>query len=258
MNLFKGEQQKNVDFALLQAIRTTGIDPDQGMMLIYDIACQYSIRLQERIGKKLPPGLEIDHAIGLFHVHAHKEACFFQYSTSFIPGAGITAGEILESLWSSLNSISPTVRTATLAHRAEILDDHASDSNHKKLLGMTKYLCHRYLDSAEHLTNMIQNYAEQSEAAGPLAVQSWTTQIAQAERHRLTNLKLMDIYGSKRVCDHAYSQSSASESSACQPEIHAWLMFAITVEEKQYSIYLCYPPFTDHLPLTTLDSPSDR
>ena len=37
MDLFKGEQQKNVDFALLQAIKTTGVDPEQGLMVIYDI-----------------------------------------------------------------------------------------------------------------------------------------------------------------------------------------------------------------------------
>ena len=44
------------------------------------------------------------------------------------------AGEILESLWSRLNLIATATRTATLAHRAEVIDDHASDSNHKKAL----------------------------------------------------------------------------------------------------------------------------
>jgi hypothetical protein len=66
----------------------------------------------------------------------HKDECFFRFASSFIPGAGIVAGEILESLWSSLNRITPSTRTATLAHRAEVIDDHASDSNHKKALGM--------------------------------------------------------------------------------------------------------------------------
>src|ERR1700730_5723928 len=41
VNLFRGEQQKNVDFAFLQALKTTGVDHQQGVMLIYDIACQY-------------------------------------------------------------------------------------------------------------------------------------------------------------------------------------------------------------------------
>ena len=137
-DLFRGEQQKNVDWILLQALNHTNMDPRQGAMLIYDIACQYSVHLHERIGHLLPPDLVLDHAIGLFHVHGHKEECFFRYATSFIPGTGVTVGEILEMLWSSLNHITPTVRTATLAHRAEVIDDHATDSNHRKMIHMGK------------------------------------------------------------------------------------------------------------------------
>ena len=77
VDLFKGEQQKNVDFALLQSIDTTGVDPDQGLMLIYNIVCQYIIHLLNRISHKLLIGIQIDHTIVLFHVHAHKEQCFF-------------------------------------------------------------------------------------------------------------------------------------------------------------------------------------
>ena len=40
------------------------------------------------------------------------------------------------ALWAKLNPIMTATRTATLAHRAEVLDDHASDSNHKKGLGI--------------------------------------------------------------------------------------------------------------------------
>ena len=135
-DLFRGEQQKNIDWVLLQALKHANMDVTQGAMLIYDIACQYTIHLVQRIGNLLPQGLDLDRAIGLFHVHGHKEQCFFRYATTFIPGAAVTVGEILEMLWSSLNTISPTMRTATLAHRAETLDDHATDSNHKKQLGI--------------------------------------------------------------------------------------------------------------------------
>ena len=134
VDLFRGEQQKNVDWAFLESLRTTKVHTKQGAMLIYDIACQYTIYLRERIGHLLPTGLDIDTAIGLFHVHGHKEECFFRFAPTFIPGTGIVAGEILESLWSGLNVITSATQTATLAHRAEIIDDHAVDSNHKKTL----------------------------------------------------------------------------------------------------------------------------
>jgi hypothetical protein len=138
VDLTRGEQQKNVDWAFLEALLTTMVHTDQGVSLIYDIICQYFIHLRDRIGHLLPDGLEIDRAIGLFHVHDHKEECFHRFASSFIPGSGVVAGEILESLWATLNTITPSTRTATLAHRAEIIDDHASDSNHKKMLAMSE------------------------------------------------------------------------------------------------------------------------
>ena len=127
--------------AFLESLCTTNVQPEQGVMLIYDIACQYCIHLRDRIGHLLPLGLDIDQAIGLFHVHAHKEKCFFRFASSFIPGAGIVAGEILESLWAGLNTITPATRTATLAHRSEMIDDHAADSNHKKTMSIGRHAC---------------------------------------------------------------------------------------------------------------------
>jgi hypothetical protein len=140
VNLYRGEQQKNVDWALLEALKTTSVREEQRVKLFYDIICQYSIHLADRIGDRLPPGLEIDHAIGMFHVHGHKEECFFRYAPSFIPHTGMVAGEILESLWANMNTITPSTRTATLAHRAEMIDDHASDSNFKKSMSMGAFI----------------------------------------------------------------------------------------------------------------------
>ena len=51
VDLFQGEQQKNLDFAVLKALEILKIDPEQGLLLIYDIICQYSVHLKERIGQ---------------------------------------------------------------------------------------------------------------------------------------------------------------------------------------------------------------
>jgi hypothetical protein len=183
VDLYRGEQQKNMDWALLEAIRTTRVHPEQGVFFLYDLACSYWIHLQARIGHLLPMDLEIDRAIGLFHVHDHKDECFFRFASSFIPGAGIVAGEILESLWSSLNRISPSTRTATLAHRAEVIDDHASDSNHKKALGMgnsiivehrlcaylgtAAVLCKRFVEASEMVQVTIHYYDQMTSIVAP-------------------------------------------------------------------------------------------
>ena len=72
----------------------------------------------------------------MFHIHGHQDACFFRFATIFIKGTGIIDGEILETLWSTLNSISPSMQTASLAHRLEVLNDHMNDSNWKKIVSI--------------------------------------------------------------------------------------------------------------------------
>ncbi|KAF9490840.1 hypothetical protein BDN71DRAFT_1434395 [Pleurotus eryngii] len=87
-NLYRGEQQKNVDWVLLQSLKYSNMDPEQGLLFFYDIACQYSVHFQRRIGHWLPIALDTDFAIG----------------------------EILESLWANLNAVTLVMRMATLAH----------------------------------------------------------------------------------------------------------------------------------------------
>src|ERR1700674_5362687 len=69
VDLFKGEQQKNVDWAFLKALDVGNLDFYQRILLIYDIVCQYFVHFRDRIGHLLPPGLEVDRGIGSFHVH---------------------------------------------------------------------------------------------------------------------------------------------------------------------------------------------
>ena len=231
VDLFKGEQQKNVDFAFLKALTCTNVSPEQGCLLIYDIACQYFVHFQDRIGTQLPFGLLVEAAIGLFHVHAHKDECFFRYTPSFIPGAGVVAGEILESLWSSLNSISPTARTATLAHRAEMLDDHATDSNHKKMLGIVSSLCKGHRTAIDMLESAKVYYENLTIQAGGTAVAKWKADIEAAERSRSTDLASMDIYAAK-----LYQQQLAIRPMSVAPAgspLERWMTLALTVEEKQ-------------------------
>jgi hypothetical protein len=245
VDLFRGEQQKNIDFAFLQALKITRVDPQQGVMLIYDIVCQYIIYLRERIGAHLPPGLTIDQAIGLLHVHGHKDECFFRYAPSFIPGSGIVAGEILESLWAVLNSISPTVRTATLPHRAEMLDDHATDSNHKKMLSMTVTLCSKSREALENSTELGQYHAELTAAFGQRATNQWEDEVVAAETQRLIDIRVMDMYathisetavgtGSSDTATGAGSAlPSASATALVQSAVEEWIDFTILFEEMQ-------------------------
>jgi Kyakuja-Dileera-Zisupton transposase len=231
-NLFRGEQQKNVDWALVKACQTTTVDSRQGLLLIYDIACQYIIHLKERIGHLLPADLDVDSAIGLFHVHGHKDICFFRYATTFIPGAAVVAGEILESLWAVLNAVTPAMRTATLAHRAEIMDDHMTDSNHKKALGLTTWLCQRYTQAAAMSRSALLYYDKLTKGIDSETVKEWEAVISLAESERKQDRSVMDILGAAKP---------QSEEATALPEmdraadglVSEWLQLAIQLQEKQ-------------------------
>lgn len=132
----------NIDFSLSEAAKTTHTDGVPWICKIYDVACQYcqnfELRFQKCTHLTRPPS-QLIHAIGLFHVHGHQEDCLYQYATTFIPGLAVVDGEILETLWSPLNSMFKSMRTASLAQRAEVFDDHKGDSNWKKMIGISKF-----------------------------------------------------------------------------------------------------------------------
>ena len=253
VDLLKGEQQKNVDFALIRCLDIIGVTVEQGIMLIYDIVCQYIVHLIHRIGNKLPAGLTIERAIDHLHVHGHKDDCFYRFITTFIPGAAICAGQILESLWSSLNTISPTARTATLPHRAEILDDHCCDSNYKKMLGMTETLCSRYVTARNTVQSSDIYFCNLREAVQPAMLYMWEAEVREAENQHPDNLENMEVYAARVNYDITLDSDQASarprpgvaragvdaSASSTQSPLPVamprdlWMEYALMVEETQ-------------------------
>jgi len=142
VNFQKSERQMNMDWSLCEAIATTNIGRLKELLHIYDVNCSYCKHLEERIQRNpylsIPDHLDLQHAIGLFHVHGHKDDCLYRWATSYVPGAGMIDGEVMETLWAVLNTVSRSTRTASLVHRTEILDDHMNDSNFKKMCNIGK------------------------------------------------------------------------------------------------------------------------
>ncbi|KAJ7847905.1 hypothetical protein B0H14DRAFT_2280389, partial [Mycena olivaceomarginata] len=112
----------------------------RSILLIYDISCQWVIHWIARFvaGKHLlyREDLELTAAVGKFHLGAHILECFWEFSLNFMEGAGQVDGEILETLWASLDKyLLLVMRSMSRAHRQEVLDDYMNDSNWKKLIG---------------------------------------------------------------------------------------------------------------------------
>jgi len=135
-------RQINIDYAICQALGAENMKGIRRVLLVYDVMCQWIKNFVKRVDHSpylsLPDDLFILKGIGDFHVRGHVPACFPRYALTFVEGAGVIDGEIVETLWSVLNETSRSSRGATLAHRNEILDDHMNHSNWKKLLGIGK------------------------------------------------------------------------------------------------------------------------
>ena len=140
VNFQKGEKHINVDYSVCEGIKHSNTRDVPGVILAYDINCQYAINLKKRIAESsfldLPVDLPLLPAIGLFHVHGHQEQCYARYAPTFVRGIGKGDGEILETNWGILNGISPMTRNMSLAHRTEVMDAHFADHNWKKMVNM--------------------------------------------------------------------------------------------------------------------------
>ncbi|KAF9471119.1 hypothetical protein BDN70DRAFT_820446, partial [Pholiota conissans] len=248
VNLFRGEQQKNVDFAFLSALRTTHTEGIERVLLLYDIACQYSVHFLDRIGPMLPEGMTVDHGIGMFHVHGHQEECFYRFAPSFIPGAGNVAGEILESLWSELNQISSSTRSMTLAARAETLEDHTSDSNFKKTIGMATALCATYAKAQKNKKKALEYYDKLVSSVEPALVVEWDDQIEHAELQRTQKPSVMDVLKAKSRKSNDVGPTLPDLAS--KDDIQQWFEVALQLEEKQanvrYRVRVLRDQPTDH------------
>ena len=208
----------NMDWSLCEALATTNIGSIRHVLHIYDINCEYWKKLSERIqcNDMLSIGdhITLVHAIGLFHIHGHKNDCLYRWATNYVPGAGVVDGEVLETLWSVLNTVSAATRTASLAHRTEILDDHMNDSNWKKMLHIGKiiHVCRqstvdvtftvqaiikRYTRALENLAEARSAFECLNETAPPEHADVWNATILEAESARNINPSAMDVMQSK-------------------------------------------------------------
>jgi hypothetical protein len=177
--------------------------------------CQYYKQMGKRFadGERYislpPPPMEIEKAIGMFHVHGHQDSCFFRFATSFMKGAGMVDGEILETLWSTLNSISPSMRTASLAHRSEVLDDHMNDNNWKKMVSISEWILlflsflfftpiartiiNKYNRAIKNVEESRHYFEDLSTVPTPEQIIQWDTEISEAEALRTHRPEEMDI-----------------------------------------------------------------
>ncbi|THU80788.1 hypothetical protein K435DRAFT_694964 [Dendrothele bispora CBS 962.96] len=150
-----GERYANSDFIVASILRHIS------MLLIiifsYDIACQWSKNLPNRL-KKLPPMVRLNlllrvvkFVIPKLHILGHLISCQAKFSLSFTLGAGQTDAESIERLWSGLGTVSTSIKEMGPGSHQDTLEDHIGYWNWNKVINMGDLLKRR-------LTNAVAEY----------------------------------------------------------------------------------------------------
>ena len=117
-----------------------------------------------------------------------------------------------------------------------MLDDHASDSNHKKTLGIVSSLCRSHstaVDMLDHAKTYYQNLTDQ---VGTTAMEKWTFDIEAAECCWKYDISVMSIYAAKLDNDDQDVWHLASGMP--NTPLSIWMELLLAVEEKQLVKYL--------------------
>ena len=84
---------------------------------------------------QIPDKTQVDVAIPGWHINAHGAKCRNNFNLSYMPGAGRTTGEDIETTWAGTNSLAPSVREMGPAARHDTLNDHWNGWNFHKIVG---------------------------------------------------------------------------------------------------------------------------
>lgn len=106
----------------------------------YDSACSYCINIHNRFLLYLPDYAfaipRIRFGIPAVHVMNHIEDCLYCFGMAYMRSVGHFHGETAEHYWAELNQLGKCTRQMNNGHRQDIIIDHHSDWNWKKLTGM--------------------------------------------------------------------------------------------------------------------------
>jgi hypothetical protein len=132
-----------MDFILFQSLIGS---KNELLVFLYDIACQWSRKLSERLDR-LPNSMQLSDrqrcslhfAFPKFHISAHGLNCQSNFSFNYQPFMARTDGEDPERWWAHINPVSMSTKEMGPGARFDTLDDHASAWNWRKITGFGVY-----------------------------------------------------------------------------------------------------------------------
>ncbi|KAL1740388.1 hypothetical protein HDZ31DRAFT_85463 [Schizophyllum fasciatum] len=146
-----GERYANMDYALGSLLKNH--NPALKVILSYDIACQFSKNLIDRV-KRLPPmlrfkavALTMRFVVPKLHILGHRSACQLLFNIAYLFGGARTDGEGVERPWAHLGPLGTSLRQMGPGSAADTLDDHLGYWNWLKLIGLGRFLLRKLLEA---------------------------------------------------------------------------------------------------------------
>ncbi|PPQ83536.1 hypothetical protein CVT25_006937 [Psilocybe cyanescens] len=172
-NLFRGEQQKNIDYALLQAIKSTHVEPEQGLLVIYDIVCAWILVLL-LIKLSICFIFMATKTFVSFVLHQHS----FLWLDKFLNHSG--QASMQSPPWSGQQVWLTRKKCLMIMQLILII---------KKMLRMTKVLSTKYMDAIVMVSHADAYFREISGDIVRVTLNEWEDEIQSVEAMWLANIQ---------------------------------------------------------------------
>ncbi|KAH6904722.1 hypothetical protein BKA70DRAFT_1373432 [Coprinopsis sp. MPI-PUGE-AT-0042] len=246
-DLQKGERYCNMDYIVFSAISGTTV---QHIVVTYDIACQWSRNLFTRM-KGLPGRLQlsedisIEVAIPSWHINGHGTPCQQDFHVGHLVGVGRLCGDEVEQTWWNTNSLGASVQEMGPAGRHEVLNDHWSAFNMKKIIGFRSRFAKNF-KTAVHMQEKQAQQHEQFTGSFPTALADQWEAVAiawEADHSQPNPYEEEEITTTLQDVCLALAQEEVEEMQSGGPILHtksmlAFLTAGLDLEEQQYVLHV--------------------
>ncbi|KAG6818228.1 hypothetical protein H0H93_006665 [Arthromyces matolae] len=176
-----------MDYLFYQSIRRSTLTH---FIVSYDIACQWSINLRQRM-------FDLDHDflifnkdvnvrffVPKFHLPAHVVSCRTSFSFNYGLGVARTDGEAPERGWADIDPLSASTKEMGPGSRRDTLDSHFGDYNWRKVIGMGRTLLRRFKTASTDMVDHVTAHRELSISIPPELLVTWTAQVKAWEQNK--------------------------------------------------------------------------
>ncbi|KAL0577210.1 hypothetical protein V5O48_004776 [Marasmius crinis-equi] len=197
VDLNKGERYWHTDYAISASQQHSDVHLKR--VLSYDICCQYHKRFFGRL-EDIPDSVKIeihpdrwDFAVPKLHIKGHGRACQENFALHLLPGAGQTDGEGIERQWASLGPMGTATKEMGPGNRRETIDDHLSNSNWQKIIGLG-FLLRKRRQEARLQVNVQGEFFQEFCDAQESNVAAWTAMVSAWEERARGDTNVINPY----------------------------------------------------------------